>query len=179
MNKTESAGDAEGPGSAGNADRTGRNPRKAATSRSDASAPSHHHLRNNSHTLQLLSGANRMRWLIAARGIICGLIAGVLVVGYRVGIEYGTRFAVSAYAWLKGHPLGLLGWIAAVLSASWIITRLVQWGHCSGGFPSAGDASSSSDMRAACSAVYSACHLAAKAHPSRSAQRHPRQQAEG
>ena len=130
MDRTEStgsAGAAEGPGSAGNADRTGSNPRKAAASRSDASAPSHHHLRNNSHTLQLLSGANRMRWLIAARGIICGLIAGVLVVGYRVGIEYGTRFAVSAYAWLKGHPLGLLGWIAAVLSASWIITRLVQW----------------------------------------------------
>ena len=92
MDRTEStgsAGAAEGPGSAGNADRTGSNPRKAAASRSDASAPSHHHLRNNSHTLQLLSGANRMRWLIAARGIICGLIAGVLVVGYRVALSTG------------------------------------------------------------------------------------------
>lgn len=34
-------------------------------------------------------------------------------------------------------------------------------GHCSGGFPSAGDASSSSGMRAAYFAIYSACRLAA------------------
>lgn len=90
MDRTEStgsAGAAEGPGSAGNADRTGSNPRKAA-----------HPLRCFCPvtiicaiipTLQLLSGANRMRWLIATRGIICGLIAGVLVVGYRWALSTG------------------------------------------------------------------------------------------
>lgn len=90
-------------------------------------AQSHRGLRHYSHTLQLLKGANRRRWLTAARGVVCGLLAGVLVVGYRLGIQYGTQFAGKAYGWSKLHPLGFLGWAAAIALATIIITRLTAW----------------------------------------------------
>lgn len=92
-----------------------------------ATLPSHRQLTRQSHTLQLLSGANRMRWLVAAQGILCGLVAGILVVGYRLAIQYGTIFAGKAYLWLKANPLGLLAWAAAVVVSSFLLTYLIRW----------------------------------------------------
>lgn len=74
---------------------------------------------------KILSGLNEMKWSITLKGILTGLIAGVLAVLYRLGIEYGTESAVKIYAFLKTNPVLILPWVIVIafvgLFISWLI----------------------------------------------------------
>lgn len=73
----------------------------------------------------ILSSLNEMKWSIAFKGILSGLVVGMLVVLYRLGIEYGTETTVKIYAYLKGNPVMILPWILLVavigLAIAWLI----------------------------------------------------------
>lgn len=74
---------------------------------------------------KILSGLNHLRWKIAIKGIIIGIVSGLIVVFYRLGIEYGTKTAINIYAYLKQHPIVILPWLAfaflIALFLSWLI----------------------------------------------------------
>lgn len=76
---------------------------------------------------EILSGSSRRQWSIAARGIVCGIAAGLLVVAYRAAIAYGNSWAVSLYAYLGAHPWSIIAWILAAIAAAWMISRLIAW----------------------------------------------------
>ncbi|MGE4277532.1 MAG: ClC family H(+)/Cl(-) exchange transporter [Lawsonibacter sp.] len=69
---------------------------------------------------------NELKWRIALKGILAGLISGLLVVLYRLGIEYGTDIAIEIYAYLRLHPLLILPWILCILVAGLFIAWLIH-----------------------------------------------------
>lgn len=76
---------------------------------------------------QILSSFNQLKWSIAIKGVITGFVAGLLVVLYRLGIDYGTDTAINIYAYFKTHPLWILAWLAAAvligLFIGWLVKR--------------------------------------------------------
>ena len=78
--------------------------------------------------MQAIRPGRASRWLVALRAACCGLLVGVLVVLYRQGIGYGTRFARWAYAQMHVHPLMVLPWLLAALlvglALAWMVGRV-------------------------------------------------------
>lgn len=75
---------------------------------------------------QMLSGLNELKWSISIKGILTGLAVGLLVVLYRLGIDFGYECALKIYGYLKIHPLVILPWIIAVLAAGLLISWLIK-----------------------------------------------------
>lgn len=69
---------------------------------------------------------NKIKWSITVKGVLSGLIAGVLAVLYRLGIEYGTEAAIKIYAYLKVNPAMIILWLIAVIFAGLFISWLVK-----------------------------------------------------
>ena len=80
----------------------------------------------NTKLYKILSELGSIKWSIAVKGVFCGLIAGFLVVLYRLGIEFGTETAVKIYAYLKLNPLMILPWIILISAAGLFIAWLVK-----------------------------------------------------
>jgi len=74
----------------------------------------------------VLSSMNEIKWNVALKGLLTGIISGMLVVLYRLGIEYGTETAVKFYAYLKLHPLVILPWIVLAVFVGLFIGWLVK-----------------------------------------------------
>lgn len=75
---------------------------------------------------KLLSKLSSIKWSIAIKGMLSGLISGLLVVIYRIGIEYGTETAIKIYAYLKLNPLMIIPWIILAASAGLMIAYLIK-----------------------------------------------------
>lgn len=67
-----------------------------------------------------------MKWKVSLKGILVGIIAGLLVVLYRMGIEYGTEAAIKIYGYLKMHPYYIFLWLIIILLAGSFIGWLVK-----------------------------------------------------
>lgn len=76
---------------------------------------------------QILAEMNRLKWNLAAKASLVGLLSGCLVVLYRLGIEYGTEKAIRAYAYLHHHPIYILPWIFLALVVGLLIYLLIKW----------------------------------------------------
>jgi H+/Cl- antiporter ClcA len=74
-----------------------------------------------------LSSLNTIKFRVAAGGILSGMVGGLLVVLYRMVIEYGTETAVNIYAFLRHHPLLILPWILLVIAAGLFIAWLIDY----------------------------------------------------
>lgn len=73
-----------------------------------------------------LSSLYKIKWSVASKGLISGVVAGLLVVIYRLGIEFGTETAVNIYAYLKLHPILILPWIFAIVAVGLFIAWLIK-----------------------------------------------------
>ncbi|MDF7663183.1 ClC family H(+)/Cl(-) exchange transporter [Bifidobacterium sp. ESL0763] len=70
--------------------------------------------------------SRRSKWLVAARAVVCGLVAGILATCYRQGIEYGTRFARWMYAQIGADPWLIAPWALAAVLAGLFVAWLVR-----------------------------------------------------
>lgn len=75
----------------------------------------------------ILSSLNTTKWRVALKGILAGLIAGLLVVLYRLGMEYGTDKALKIYAFIRLHPITILPWLLCIAAVGLLIARLIQY----------------------------------------------------
>jgi len=73
-----------------------------------------------------LSSLNQLKWSVVLKGLLTGIISGLLVVLYRLGIEYGTETALKIYAYLKLQPLVIVPWIVLAVLAGLFIGWLVK-----------------------------------------------------
>jgi len=83
--------------------------------------------KSGSKLYQMLSGLNRIKWLAAVKSILCGLVAGLLVVLFRLGMCFGSAKAVQIYTLLRQRPMLILAWLMVIAAAGWLIARLVQY----------------------------------------------------
>jgi len=74
----------------------------------------------------MLSGFNQLKWRITYKGILAGLISGLLAVLYRLGIEFGTEKSIQAYRYLKVHPIFIAPWILFLIAAGFIVYWLTR-----------------------------------------------------
>lgn len=70
--------------------------------------------------------SRRSQWVVAARAVVCGLIAGVLVTCYRQGIEWGTQFARWMYPQIRNNPWLLAPWALAAVAVGFFVAWLVK-----------------------------------------------------
>lgn len=75
------------------------------------------------HIERMIPLFNRMKWKMAAIGIGVGLVSGLLVVLYRLGIENCTRFARWMYAQIRVNPWLIVPWVFAAL----VVGLLIAW----------------------------------------------------
>lgn len=76
---------------------------------------------------RFLSDLGKMKWNLAYKGIIVGIIAGMLVSLYRMGVEYGAQKAVEIYSYMSMHPRFILPWIVVAVVASFVVYSLMKW----------------------------------------------------
>ncbi|WEV65755.1 ClC family H(+)/Cl(-) exchange transporter [Bifidobacterium sp. ESL0764] len=70
--------------------------------------------------------SRRSQWIVAARAVVCGLIAGVLVTCYRQGIEWGTQFARWMYPQIRSNPWFIAPWALAAVLVGLFVAWLVR-----------------------------------------------------
>lgn len=75
----------------------------------------------------ILSSLNEIKWKITLKGIFVGFISGLIVVLYRMGIEFGTEKAVLCYKVINTHPLLILPWIGLMGIIGLVIYLLVKF----------------------------------------------------
>ena len=75
---------------------------------------------------QLLTDFSSLKWSTALKGILCGVTAGLLVVLYRLGIEFGTEMAVKVFAYLRENPIFILPWLLLAMGVGLVIAWLVK-----------------------------------------------------
>lgn len=73
-----------------------------------------------------LSSSNEIKWRIALKAIISGIVAALLVVTYRLCIELGTKTAVKIYTFLRLNPILILPWILLIAAAGLFISWLLK-----------------------------------------------------
>jgi H+/Cl- antiporter ClcA len=76
--------------------------------------------------LKMLSSLNGIKWNVAFKGLISGIIAGLFVVAYRLGIEYGGKTASAVYSYLRINPIMILPWVIVIVAAGLFIAWLVK-----------------------------------------------------
>jgi H+/Cl- antiporter ClcA len=81
---------------------------------------------DKSKVYKLLSGLNEIKWSIAAKGLMTGVLAGLLVVVYRLGIEYGADTAVKIFDAMKRQPSYIFPWVVIAVAAGCFIAWLIQ-----------------------------------------------------
>ncbi|WP_101617294.1 ClC family H(+)/Cl(-) exchange transporter [Bifidobacterium margollesii] len=63
---------------------------------------------------------------MAAAGVLIGLVSGVLVVAYRLGIEYGVEFARWMYGQIRQTPWLIAPWAMAAVAAGVLIAWMIR-----------------------------------------------------
>jgi len=74
----------------------------------------------------MLSSLNELKWSVALKGILIGLVSGLLVVLYRLGIEQGYKATITIFSFIRIHPLLILPWAAAGVCLGLLIAWLVK-----------------------------------------------------
>lgn len=82
---------------------------------------------------RLIPRFDHLKWKMAAAGVAVGLISGLLVVVYRLGIEYGTDCARWMYAQIRNQPWLLVPWMAAAAGSALLIAWMVDKEPMAGG----------------------------------------------
>jgi len=83
-------------------------------------------MENRSKTYKVLSGLDGIKWSVASKGILTGLAAGLLVVLYRIIIEFGVETSIKIYGFLHSNPIMIFPWIAIIAAASLLISWLLK-----------------------------------------------------
>ncbi|MCL2464205.1 MAG: ClC family H(+)/Cl(-) exchange transporter [Micrococcales bacterium] len=74
----------------------------------------------------LLSRVEAATWRLVGRAVLTGLVAGVLVVGYRLLLNTGLDGANRIYAALRQHPAWLPVWLVGAVLVGLVIAAAVK-----------------------------------------------------
>lgn len=81
---------------------------------------------SGSKVCHILSNLNRLRWNVTYKGILGGVISGLLVSLYRFEIEFGAKKSMQIYGFLRDRPVCILPWLLLLAAAGFIAYRLIR-----------------------------------------------------
>ena len=73
-----------------------------------------------------LSDLGNLRWKLAYKGVLVGVVAGLLTALYRGGIDFCMEKALRAYALLRAHPAYIPLWVLLTCGAGVLIHLLLK-----------------------------------------------------
>lgn len=73
-----------------------------------------------------LSGLDNLKWNVALKGIITGIVAGFLAAGYRFIIESGVEHAHTIYNYLRENTLMILPYLGILIVVALILNWFVK-----------------------------------------------------
>ncbi len=82
---------------------------------------------------QALDASAGFRLQIFFRSVLTGLVSGLMVSLFRLGVENSLDFTNFVYHFLPQNPEYILPWVALALSAALLIGYLVRWEPMAGG----------------------------------------------
>lgn len=59
-----------------------------------------------------------------AKGTLVGILAGLIISLFRVGIELSLTFVRDVYRFLSDNPIWIIGWVLAMLAVSLLVALL-------------------------------------------------------
>ena len=68
-----------------------------------------------------------LHWSIAAKSLLVGLLGGILVSAYRIGVDTGVGVARTLYGFASTEPLALVGIVCAAILTGLVIWKLITW----------------------------------------------------
>ena len=65
--------------------------------------------------------------ILIGEGLIVGGIAGLVIVLYRMFLEYAGQWMNMILAFCRGNPVRIAGWFLALLVLAWLVGRLLKY----------------------------------------------------
>lgn len=81
-------------------------------------------MNNTEHTLKR---AEKLQIILIGEGILAGAVGGLVVLLYRILLEYAGVWLHAALDYAAGSPLRIAGWFAVLLLLAVIVGKLVAW----------------------------------------------------
>lgn len=78
-------------------------------------------------TSSTIKRAERFQVILIGEGLMVGGIAGLVVILYRLILEYAGEALHAILNYVKGEPFLIAGWFAVLLLLAWIVGKLVTY----------------------------------------------------
>lgn len=80
----------------------------------------------NSRIVRFMSEGNQVKWVLAGKAALCGLVGGILVIVYRALLGWGGAVARGIFSYLGAHPAMIAVWVLAALGVGLLISWMVR-----------------------------------------------------
>lgn len=82
-------------------------------------------MKNN--TESTLKRAEKLQIILVGEGILVGTVGGLVVLLYRILLEYASVWLHAILDFAKGSPLRIAGWFVILLLLAFLVGKLVTW----------------------------------------------------
>ncbi|MGN1266602.1 MAG: ClC family H(+)/Cl(-) exchange transporter, partial [Dorea sp.] len=78
-------------------------------------------------TSATIKRAERFQIIMIGEGLLIGVIAGVVILAYRLALEYAGHWLNDILSFVGRNPLRMAGWFVVLLILAWIVAKLVKY----------------------------------------------------
>lgn len=78
-------------------------------------------------TSSTIKRAERFQIILIGEGLLVGSVAGLVVILYRMALEYAGEALQFVLNFIKGKPMLIIGWFLVLMLLAWIVGRLVTY----------------------------------------------------
>lgn len=78
-------------------------------------------------TSDTLKRAEHFQIVLIGEGLVVGGIAGLVIVLYRMFLEYAGKWLEMILAFCRQHPLRIAGWFVILVLLAWLVGRLLKY----------------------------------------------------
>lgn len=71
--------------------------------------------------------AQRFPVILIGEGLLVGAVGGLVVLLYRIALEYAGKWLIWILDFIKGKPLWILGWFCVLFLLGVLVGQLVKW----------------------------------------------------
>lgn len=64
---------------------------------------------------------------IVGEGLLVGTVAGLVVLAYRVALEYAGKWTGEILDYARGNPIRMAGWFLLLALMAFLVAKLVKW----------------------------------------------------
>ncbi|NCC55224.1 MAG: ClC family H(+)/Cl(-) exchange transporter [Erysipelotrichia bacterium] len=74
-----------------------------------------------------LERVEKFKSILAIEGLLVGVVAGLVVVVYRLCLSYASTWLKQMIAWANGNLFNILLWFVILILLAYIVARLLKW----------------------------------------------------